>query len=121
MAPDEPRRFTIADGIRLALRLRGGGLSHEQMERQRGQRPCRNDEQMALVLDHPFDRTDEGGVKLECLCRVKLSGFARGIGRGIDEKTAPQIDHLGGERISAEGYCLPGVALPREREDIALV
>ena len=67
MAPQQPGRIAIGGKIarRLDLRHRDRGLlRHQQMERQRRERPRRHHDQVPLVPDQRLDRTDERVVKL---------------------------------------------------------
>ena len=67
LALDQPGGVAI--GREVARRLDCGTgdrrlLRHQQMERQRGERARRHDEEMPLVLDQRLDRTDQRVVKL---------------------------------------------------------
>ena len=91
------------------------------MERQRGQRARRHNEQAALVADQRFDRRQQRGVEIVRQRQIKQPGLAGGVARLGDVESAPERGDLFRQGVSADWERLPVEAVARQRKDIAFL
>ena len=133
MALEQPRRIAIGREVARRLDLRHGDrglLRHQQMEWQRGERARGHHEEMPLVLDQRFDRTDQRVVKL--MRKAEIEQLAPlGVGctpcaRGRDfsaacthsfARTSPHSTR-DSPRLSASAACTPPFQSAPQRIDI---
>jgi hypothetical protein len=91
------------------------------MERKRGERARRHDQEMPLVLDQLLDGTDERDIKLVRESEVEQHRLAGGLLQLVEIEAATECGDLLREVLGTDPNRAPVEAIARQREDVALL
>ncbi len=91
------------------------------MEGKRGERARRHDQEMPLVLDQLFDGTDERDIKLVRESEVEQHRLAGGLLQLFEIEAVSECGDLLREVLGTDPDRPPVEAIPRQREDVALL
>ena len=124
MALQKPSRIAIRREVGRVGDSEGGLLRHEQMHGQARERTGRHQEELILVPDQRFDRTEQCLVQHMCLAEIeedRVSSAADSLGEFVDVETAAEGGNFLGELRAAKLDAMPLEVLAGHREHIGCI